>query len=305
MGDHGIDLYSSSINVRDLVCSGSFTYFIPGYRCNARKSSSGYRLIVEAGRDDLTIMDKGRLCLLKGSEKQFRAADTVPYLIHYLLEAQRQRDCQTTMNAAAVSSDGHGVLILGKQGAGKTTLALEMCRRHGYRLIGNDLVIVGLQRNHVYAFSGTKIFRLRRTTAQVYNSDLRKYFDGDSKSDSWTSVTTILPDMIGVIPEDKPVPLDKILYVHLLNEEEKLLCKKPVDLLFSRLFLYEEMTRYIRGVCVQPKVGRSYEYGPYLPSLDDPLLYKNRKRLIYAITNHPYFFYVSGPLHKICAEIMR
>ena len=99
--------------------------------------------------------------------------------------------------------------------------------------------------------------------------------------------------------QDPPLPEDE------WDEEEKLLCKKPVDLLFSRLFLYEEMTRYIRGVCVQPKVGRSYEYGPYLPSLDDPLLYKNRKRLIYAITNHPYFFYVSGPLHKICAEIMR
>jgi hypothetical protein len=45
---------------------------------------------------------------------------------------------QLTVHGSAVAVDGRGVLFLGADGAGKSTAAAEMCRRHGAQMFADD-----------------------------------------------------------------------------------------------------------------------------------------------------------------------
>lgn len=303
MGDYGVDVYSNG-NAYALLSQGDFIPFIPEYRCETSRANSGFIVELDFGAPfSLTMSDDRRLWYIRGSGEELRAGNTVPYLLHYILEIQRMQHCQVTLHGAGVAKDGQAALILGKQGSGKTSLCLELCRRHGYSLIGNDLVLLGLEGKQAYLYGGTKIFRLRHSTIAHHNSDLQWAFKETASKDDWTVVAVVTPEMINVTVATDPVPLHQIVYVHLLNDPTRSLHVAPVERMFSRLYLHEEASRYIRGVCFPMFVGANLEYGTYVPSLDSSHFHTQRKKLIAWIQGHPQYRYISGPMDKMCAYL--
>ena len=76
--------------------------------------------------------------------EQLQSGEILVYAALPFLEVLHQRRQVVTMHAAAVEFGGRAILLLGKAGAGKTSLTLSLCRNHKARLIGNDVVKVGL-----------------------------------------------------------------------------------------------------------------------------------------------------------------
>lgn len=54
------------------------------------------------------------------------------------------------VHGGAVSRDGHAIVFLGSNGTYKTRLILELCHKHGFKFLGDDLIL--LKGDHVYSF---------------------------------------------------------------------------------------------------------------------------------------------------------
>jgi len=300
MGEEGVNIYSEDGHVVELL-SGDFTPFIPEWRvekCEAENSPSlecvfGDQQEIEANEDGSFF--------ISGLFKEFAESHTIPYFVHYILESERAKIGKATIHAAAVSKDGKGILILGKQGSGKTSIALELCRKYGYSLIGNDLVLAGIKENVGYLYGGTKIFRIRSTTIKDYNKDLERFFKPNG-NDEWTRTAIIRPEEIQVSTEKSVVPIHAVYYVHLYPLNHGFVVKE-VDQLFSRIYLYQIFSEYIRGSAIIPLIGKNFRFSNYLPSLDTKNVFKKRIEFINRIINSKNYKYIAGALADICAFI--
>ncbi|MBI5071685.1 hypothetical protein HZB93_02195 [Candidatus Falkowbacteria bacterium] len=300
MGEEGVNIYSESSRVIKLL-GGDFVPFIPEWRIE-KLEGAGLSCLecVFNGIQDIKIEETGSF-FISGPFKDFAESHTIPYLIHYILESERAKKGKATIHAAAVSKNGKGVLILGKQGSGKTSITLELCRKYGYSLIGSDLVLAGIQGNAGYLYGGTKIFRVRATTIKDYNKDLKSFF-GASSIDEWMRIAVIEHDKINVLTEKSPVPIYGIYYVHLYPPNYDFIVRK-VDKLFSRIYLYQILSEYIRGSAIIPLIGRDLRFSDYIPPLDNKSAFEKRVKFINWITNNKNCKYVAGALADICAFI--
>ena len=75
---------------------------------------------------------------------------TVLFMAYPLLEVNRRKKKNLTCHCAGVSINEKGILILGKEGSGKTTLAIELCRKYNAKLIGNDLCVIDYNNFYTY-----------------------------------------------------------------------------------------------------------------------------------------------------------
>jgi len=302
MGEEGINIYSEDGRVLNLL-NGNFVPFIPEWRIEKQEDTKLPNIECVLGTDHSIRFEEPNHFFISGQFNDLVESSTIPYLIHYILESERAKKGKATIHAAAVSKNGKGFLILGKQGSGKTSITLELCRKHGYSLIGNDLVLVGMQNNIGYLYGGTKIFRIRSTTIKEYNSDLNHFFKS-SDSDEWTRVTVIGPDKINVQVERSVIPIHGIYYVHLYPQNYNFVARE-VDKLFSRIFLYQIFSEYIRGSAIIPLIGKDLRFSDYIQSLDTKGSFQKRIKFINWIINNDNYKYVAGALGDICSFIKK
>ncbi|MFH1896146.1 MAG: hypothetical protein ABH814_01560 [bacterium] len=304
MGEEGINVYSNSTRISDLLRHGSFIPFIPEWQveqCAARNAP--VLKCIFGGRCVVKVRESGRF-FVSGRFDDLAKAHTIPYLIHYALEAERAKKGKLTIHAAAVSKNGKGILILGKQGSGKTSITLGLCRKYGYSLVGNDLVLAGVKGNFGYLYGGTKIFRLRAATVKHYNRGLKVFFESGENCDEWTHTAVVNPEKIQVTAEKSVVPIQAVYYVHLYPPDHSFLAKE-IDQLFSRVYLYQIFSEYIRGSAIIPLVGKDLKFSNYLPSLDNETAFKKRIKFINWIISNDNYKYIAGTLADICIFIDR
>jgi len=300
MAEEGVNIYSEISRIVELL-EGDFVPFIPEWRLEKQENKEMPCLkCVFSSHQEIRI-DKNNNFFISGLFEEFSQSHTIPYFIHYILESERVKKGKATIHAAAVSKNKKGILILGKQGSGKTSITLELCRKYDYSLVGNDLVLTGLQDDVGYLYGGTKIFRLRATTIKDYNKDLKKFFESRS-GDEWTQITIIEPEKIGVSVEKSFVPIHAIFYVHLYPPGHGFVIKE-VDKLFSRVYLYQIFSEYIRGSAIIPLVGKDLRFSDYIPSLDTRDAFEKRIKFINWIIKNKNYKYIAGDLASICAFI--
>lgn len=298
MGEENVNIYAENNSVIELF-SGNFTPFIPEWRVEKSEVKNSPVLECVFGDQQEIEVDKDLNFFISGSFKKFAESHTIPYFIHYILESERAKNGKATIHAAAVSKNGKGILILGKQGSGKTSIALELCRKHGYSLIGNDLVLVGIKEDVGYIYGGTKVFRIRSTTIKDYNKDLKRFFE-PSSNDEWTHISIIKPKEIQISIEKSIVPISAVYYVHLYPPNSGFI-EKDVDRLFSRIYLYQIFSEYIRGSSIIPLVGKNLKFSNYIPSLDTKNAFEKRTKFINWIINSKNYKYIAGSIKDICA----
>ncbi|HMO01547.1 MAG TPA: hypothetical protein PKD37_05310 [Oligoflexia bacterium] len=297
MKEEGVNVYSESNRIIHLL-EGDFAPFIPEWRVEKKAGNQLPRLDCCFDKKQEIKIGENDSFFISGAFEEFLESHTIPYFIHYILEGQRSKKGKTTIHAAAVSKNGKGVLILGKQGSGKTSITLELCRKYGYSLIGNDLVLISSQNNIGYLYGGTKVFRIRATTIKYYNKDLEKFFL-PSSNDEWTRIAIVRPQEIQVITEKSVVPIQAVYYVHLYPSEYRFIVKE-VERLFSRVYLYQIFSEYIRGSAIIPLIGKDLRFGDYIPSFDTREAFAKRIKLIDWIIDNKNYKYIAGELVDIC-----
>lgn len=307
MRDYGLNVYSNYPLTFDILRKGSFIPFIPEYRCLKTKAQSDYSITyINNNVFSARILNDNKALEIKGPLKDILEASTLPFRAHFMIEPQLQKNSIFTTEGSGASKKGKAVLLMGKSGAGKTSITLELCRKYHYDLIGNDLVLVGFKKNRGYFGGGAKVFTLRFSAVKYYNTDLQKFFKKDSQ-DEWTNKTKFLPQDLGISIEKKFPKIIKAFYVHLLNDKSApLYIRKIQDKETSnmgRLYLYKELSSYIRGVCTPIIYDSRFYIGDYLPSLDKPKYHKNRVRFIEWLMKDIGFYFISGSMNAICGYI--
>jgi len=307
MRNYGINVYSNYSRIFNILRKGSFIPFIPEFRCSKIKAHSDYSIIyIKDSISSSRIFNDNKTLEIKGPLKNIVKSATIPFRAHFMIEQQLQKNFIFSTQGAGVSKNGKAVLLMGKRGAGKTSITLELCRKYNYKLIGNDLVLVGFKKNHGYFFGGAKIFTLRFTTVKYYNTDLQRFFPKNHPNE-WVNKVRLLSKDLGISSEKKCPKIIKVFYVHLLNDKFAPLYIQRIGgkeaSYMGRLYLYEELSRYIRGVCIPLVYGSQFYIGDYLPSLDTPEYHKNRVKFIDWIMNKVGFYFLSGSMGAICDYI--
>lgn len=307
MGAYSVNVFSNH-NLSPFLREGIFTKWIPGYRYSDKLSVTDYSLCcyLQAKTDkfDMAISDDKKLISISCSLETIRDGEMLAYLVYPMLEIQRQGDGLMTIHAAAVSCDDRGILILGKEGTGKISVAISLCREYGCKLIANDLCIIGHSKSEIILYDGTKFFFVRYESMMRTHRDLLRYFK-EEPEDKWMAKTYIYPDQIGIQPETDPIKLGFAYVVHVSidNHKKEHLCSKRMNGLWPKLFLYENFSRYIRMTCMPILGGENFSYMGYVPSFDCLNFHNKRVSLIDNLLNVIGITYLSGHLSKISEEI--
>lgn len=304
IGSYGINIYSNCSTIFDILRKGSFVPFIPEYRCIKKKAKSDFSIVyIQDAIHSARMVNGNKTLEIRGPLKDMVEAATIPFRAHFMLEQQLQKNSIFTTQGAGISKNGRAVLLMGKRGAGKTSITLELCRKYNYKLIGNDLVLVGFKKNQGYFLGGAKVFTLRFTTVKYYNTDLQRFFKKDHPNE-WTNKVRLLPNDLGISIEKKRPKIIKVFYIHLLNDKFAPLYIQRIGgkeaSYMGRLYLYEELSRYIRGTCIPLVYGSQFYIGSYLPSLDKPEYHRNRVKFIDWIMDDVGFYFISGSMDAIC-----
>jgi len=234
--------------------------------------------------------------------EQLKSGEVLLYATLPFLEVLHQRKRVVTLHAAAVEFGGKAILLLGKAGAGKTSLTLSLCRNHRARLIGNDIVKMGLITGSVQAFAGSKYFFLRQESIKRNIPDLLSLFP-QSEKDPWTHKIYCSPEQLGVLTCEEQTPITKSYLVH-VDETMGELYTTSADKMDTRLYLNENMSRYIRGTAIA-LFGQGSQPIGYVPSFDSSDFFNMRVGLTEALISNTKMMYLSGNLHDTCQLIVK
>lgn len=223
------------------------------------------------------------------------------YASYPFIELQRQINGYVTAHAATVVLDGKAVLLLGKIGAGKTSISIDLCRRYKAAIAGNDIVVIGLKNGELRVKGGTKFFFLRYESVKRNLPDLLCFFP-KRPEDTWLCKIKIKPENIGVAVQRGEVAIKNVYLVH-IDESSSSLFVKSDDTLVTKIFLNENFSRYIRGTCLSILGGANLDILGFVPSYDRVELFEFRKRLISIIMDK--IQYISGPLEAVTDYIVQ
>jgi len=258
-----ITLHTNSQAFQEYLESGVFGR---GERGDVCGQNTHRAILVESAETSIDYDEAERTMVISGKPDQI--ADSLVYMLYTYSEVQRQAEDRYTLHAAAVCKEGQGILILGSKGAGKTALAMSLCVDWGYDLIGNDVVIVGRSAAGGFQiYGGDGVFKPRRLTMDEF-PQFRDIVPFDVEKNDFEAKAIVHPNELGVSVEDGSVSFVSAVQVFMHADKNTALrvTEPPYEAL--RLNLYENASRYIRGVTT-PVFDSEGRFMCSLPSFDN------------------------------------
>lgn len=294
--------FASSIDLYPLFNALSTSSYVPDMKVQNGRVASRPTLVYTDTTGDTHLRFASTRIEVGYPWEMMRAGEALLYLSYPLMELQRQKQSDLTAHAACVSIDEEGILLLGKEGSGKTSVAIDLCRRYGARLIANDLCVLGSRSDTVIARGGTRFFYLRRESMERNLPDLLRFFTRTS-ADPWLDKVKVAHGEIGVQCDETEVRIRSAFMLHVDGTKDSTVYM-PADSLVTRLYLNENFSRYIRSSCTVMIGGSNLGYLGYIPSLDQKGFFPMRSRLMEGIIGGCALEYVSGPLGEVSEHIM-
>lgn len=220
-----------------------------------------------------------------------------------LLEKALGEKKKLILHSACVSYNDSAILLLGRSGSGKTSLALNLCDNYGYKLMSNDRTIIGINdENKICCFEGTKYFTLRYSSIFKNCPKYLRYFE-DSTIDPWLNKKVVSLEQIGIAAESRVLEVQKSFLLHIDNDQE-LLYNMSGNNLTNRLFLNEFFQMGIRGM-YSTFLDKDFNYIGYMPSLDNEELYSFRVQMMNSLLQDDFLEYISGNLSDVSNYVFK
>ncbi|WNI18083.1 hypothetical protein [Actinacidiphila sp. ITFR-21] len=241
-----------------------------GWHHNHQQPSPGTsEVIVEYATRDPDVTATGPAVRLRLTRAVAGTA-TLAYATYTALERARQHQRMLTLHAnAVISPGGHGVLLLGAKGAGKTSVTLALGER-GFTHAGDDLAVMGEHGSELLLWPG-------KATAAVRPRDAAQ----------WQAPKPVLP----LVPfAAGPSVLTAVvrLTVHPAVPSPLLVNALPFSA-NEQLRLHEALARQISGLPTPLSGPDGAPYGPVW-TLDTPALARWRTHLIARLGHHLYLY---------------
>lgn len=219
------------------------------------------------------------------------------YMGYHFFEKQFGEKGMCSCHSACVEKNGNATLLIGEAGAGKTSLAINLCKNYDFSLISNDLTLIGLDSdNKLKTFGGTKFINLRLDSVNQ-NMPYLSYLFSDGIKDSWSDKVSVCANEIGIQEQYNICEIKNILYVHTDNRIKNILIK-PGDSWRNNFLLYQNLSSHIRGQAAT-FIDKNGHPISYIPSFDTNQIYDNRMKIIKYIDDSPNYYSVNGNLKCI------
>jgi hypothetical protein len=229
--------------------------------------SSDYNCVYEESRDTLFV-----------TYPWDNADSIMQILLWHIFELKRQRAGEYIFHASAVVRNGSAVVLTGPSEAGKTTIAVDLCRNYGFAFYSNDAVVMRLRTERPFLVSGDSNLRLRLSSFREYNTLLADRIFGDEllAPRPWEIKRDIAAEEINIESVSGQFPLCQMVFVR-LDRSSGLRASKTVDWsdCNSQRYFHNEMAASIRGGIYAPQPRPSL-MPLFIPSLDSPCLFKHR-----------------------------
>lgn len=201
------------------------------------------------------------------------------------------------IHASAVS-DGERVWAMwGNSGAGKTTLALALCRQLGWSLVSNGSLVVGLVDGVPSALGTVKrSVKLRRSSLRDQPGGPE---DDASVSGGYEDKADVDLSEFGADQIDLPLPIDRLIFVRLVAALPGALLA-DLDPRRIAVQVYEDMVRHLHG-------GEALIFGNdgrvlcAVPSAATDAGHRARVRLLEALSDRAVA--LTGPLDACLTEL--
>ncbi|NLM63441.1 MAG: hypothetical protein GX190_03925 [Mollicutes bacterium] len=200
------------------------------------------------------------------------------------------------------NKDGHAIMFLGDPNAGKTTLASKLVLYDGWSLISNDNVLIGLDKEKLVTFTGTKSVQMRYGAMKLYFPELLKEIpkpkDLESR-DEWDIKIYVdnLFQQKGVTFDDEAIISDIYLINTVKNGDLFLREREAIDRL---LLIYEHLTKQIRS---NRYALISFDYP--MPSFEKKEYMQDRYYMSKVIADNVNIYEAKGDIEKIVKVLRR
>lgn len=275
----GIDIYSDSIE--PTVDSAG----IPSFEFYEEPRSNFENTVYHRNSDNIELKydNENNNFFFDCPTDLIKSGRCLLFLALSLSERERQLRGQLLSHGAGIASpSGQGILLLGNQGAGKTTLALNLCKRN-FSLIGNDQVFIGpkAQDDELMLLGGTKYITVRETALGRNNLDSYNLQFNSSTISKWNNKKTYTCNDLGIRSTQTPTKIEKTLIIHMdaTGKEELTINRMSPFSIRTNLFLAEKFSRHISGVATH-LLSDNGELLCLTPSLDNAITQQARLKII-------------------------
>ncbi len=158
----------------------------------------------------------------------------------------------------------------------------RLCQRYGYKLIGNDLLILRSPKRDSVATicAGTKVFGIRYAVASSRFPYLLPRF-GAPVGDGWRTKVFCSPEELGVHIEETEVGIRAALFCHVGECGDRNVHAARIRDPWIRYNLYENVSRYIKGsALVHSLNGDAFTNIAYSPAVDSGEFHSCRVTLV-------------------------
>ncbi|MCL4418011.1 MAG: hypothetical protein M1308_00160 [Actinobacteria bacterium] len=271
------------------------------YTYDSNPQNNGYILQHEdSEQSSLSISLDHKEVVIRSPRIKLRQGEVLFSAAYPLVESQLQNEGYLTCHAACVVLEDKGILLLGPNGSGKTSVVLELCKKYEAKLSGNNQCIIGMD-NSLRVADGTKPITLRYSSVNQDHPEYVGLFEKDDK-DPWRKKISVNPEEIGISTHRGPVNISSAYLLHVDNTLTDLY-KDKANALDDKLYLYDNFSRIIRLTGMTPLLGDTYDFSSYFPSLDTPELYKNRIAVIGHLQDKLDMERLTGPLDRVVGYI--
>lgn len=292
--------FHSDVDLYDFFNTRPYTQYIPDLIVSKKLALSTCELRYQ-NNNERTLRFQSTNVDIAFPWAMMKEGETLLYMSYPLTEFQRQKLNSSTIHAACVSINGHGILLLGNSWSGKTSLSLKLAQNYDAKIHATDLAVIRLISDKLFCLGGTKYIDLRLDTVKKSFPSLLHMF-GNNQKDSWMHKVHFKTGDMGLTEGKDSVEIKTILRIH-VDETRNTVHLIDANDLQTRLYLNEAMSRYIRNTTTTMTGGENYELLGYVPSFDRPEFYDWRQRAIELMVGSIGTMYAFGSSDLIAAYI--
>lgn len=287
-------------------------FYIRDFEFERLPSDSPYRFIfLEEEPSRLDFDPSTRTLRLHEIWDRIKGQTTLRCLALLLTEVKRQSTKRFMVHASAVELNGRGAVLVGPTGAGKTSLALDLCLRHGFRLLSADWTIVGQRGDSPFILGGSKVLNLRLGSLRMVSPELAgSLFSETNQNEAWNVKHRVQPQRIGIAVCSDPVEMAGWFTIGLDSGWQGAPCfyqypsSQKTEPWVDKAAVAEELARFIRGsaFCLLKddfKLHREL----VMPLLDSPLTWSNRTAFIENLCDRRRVYVARGRLKGVADKV--
>ena len=286
---------------------GSFTKTIPAKITYLGKSSNitesnNYIVISKFDKKFININKDLNIAHLFSPADKFFFPDLVYLAIGMFANNLQEKNSYFIQSSVVKYDDEHSIMLLGDPNAGKTSLAYNLMKNYGFKLISNDNVLVNYDKNRLNTICGTLSVQMRYGGIKSFFPEILDYVtisEEDKLRDEW-DVKVYIDDYLkthGFQFADKSIVTDIYNIVTLKSGNTFIRNREKID---EKLLIYEHLTKQIRNNRYA-LIG----YGFPLPSFENERYLEERYNIASNITNTTNIYDARGTIEEISKRLVR